>query len=211
MPTEATTKELMAEAFKHPTDQGSDNGFKWDSTSEPWKKMCAVLPCFEALAWPDYDTKCWYEYELFGKPVVIQLWKGHCQQFLGRTNFPGGIGGEVGIYYRDSTRKGLPPLDFLPLPLRGVYQIATRLDPNKLWWPVPEELQPNITWTFKNPMTGKPLFNDPQSDKAYWLTKWMEFDSFNKYEDANDTPTWATGFHMSAVIDDGKNEIILDW
>lgn len=207
-----TLKDLLRQAFEHPTDRGVEGPYQyqWDATSEPWKRLCSMLPCFDDLAWPDYDTKCWYEYELFGQPVVIQLWKGLCQQFLGRTDFPGGIGGEVGIYMRAPGR-ALPPLDFLPLPLQGVYRIATRLAGENLWWPVPEHLQPRITFRFKNPKTGQRLFEDPQSEKTYWLTKWMEFDSFRDYEQKNPTPTWATEFEMSAVIEDDTQTIILDW
>jgi hypothetical protein len=70
------------------------------------KEAAAALPCFAALHWPDYATKV-FDDTLNGKPIVVQLWKGWCQQFLSSPNFPGGIGGEVGIYER-VTGKGFP-------------------------------------------------------------------------------------------------------
>jgi len=73
-------------------------------TSDWWKDMCSILPCFPALAWSGYLTKC-IDTTINGHPVVIQLWKGWCQKFFGRSDFPGGIGAEVGIYRRISKVK----------------------------------------------------------------------------------------------------------
>src|SRR5438045_145702 len=94
----------------------TENGYKFDETSPEWKELCRVLPCFKQVAWPDYSTAI-VEDTIDGKPVVLQLWKGWCQRFLGRDDFPGGIGGEVGIYERVAGR-GFPDdkPDFFPQP-----------------------------------------------------------------------------------------------
>ena len=76
-----------------------DQGYEYVETSEDWKKACLPLPCFAAVWWPDYATKV-VEDTIDGQPVVIQLWKGWCQKFLGDDDFPGGIGAEVGVYHR---------------------------------------------------------------------------------------------------------------
>src|ERR1700686_1042367 len=92
-------------------------GYKYVETSPEWKQLCVGLPCFKEVQWPDYSTKV-VEDTINGRPVVIQLWKGWCQQFLGLENFPGGIGGEVGIYERVQGR-GFPASkpDFFPQPM----------------------------------------------------------------------------------------------
>src|SRR6188508_2673323 len=74
-----------------------ENGYKFVETSPEWKQLCTVLPCFEQVEWPNYPTAV-IEDVIDGKSVSIQLWKGWCQQFLDREDFPGGIGAEVGIY-----------------------------------------------------------------------------------------------------------------
>ncbi|HLM24171.1 MAG TPA: hypothetical protein VK274_03900 [Pyrinomonadaceae bacterium] len=80
-------------AYQEPT------GYKYVETSDELKAAAAALPCFKALQWPDYDSDI-VEDTINGKPVVIQLWKGWCQQFLSSPNFPGGVGAEIGIYER---------------------------------------------------------------------------------------------------------------
>ncbi len=63
----------------------NENGYDFVETSEVWKQLCTVLPCFRQVAWPNYPTAV-VEDTIEGKPVVIQLWKGWCQQFLGRND-----------------------------------------------------------------------------------------------------------------------------
>jgi hypothetical protein len=201
---------ILSAAFDKPTDQGADGAYKWDSTSQPWKDLCSALPCFSALAWPLYDTKV-IEVQLFGQPMVVQLWKGLCPQFLGKTNFPGGVGGEVGIYQRIPGKKLPEDIGFLPLPMRLAYAPLAALGGDKLWWPVPANLQPKLSLTFINLSTGTALFDHAYSDKAYWLTKWMEFDSYGRYAAANKTPLLETGFKLVATVDDGVNPRTFEW
>jgi hypothetical protein len=109
---------LKRKPMPDPTVRTVDSrGYDFDETSPSWKEECRALPCFKDIRWPDYDT--WVVEDVIdGQPVVIQLWKGWCQQFLGRSDFPGGIGAEVGVYRR-IPGKALPAdLSFVPLPLR---------------------------------------------------------------------------------------------
>ena len=74
--------------FTWPTLALTDaNGYSYVETSERWKELCSGLPCFAALQWPGYATEV-VESEIDGEPVVIQLWKGWCQKFLGLPFFP---------------------------------------------------------------------------------------------------------------------------
>lgn len=181
-----------------PTKSSKDsNGYEYVEVSDAWAKMCSALPCFPALHWPDYDTKC-IEMKIDGHDVVVQLWKGRCDKFLGQKEFPGGIGGEVGIYRRIPGH-GLPDnLDFLPLTIRTLYEAAVKLGGNNLWWPYPE-LGVTMTFEFINPKTGHTFFK-AGPETGYWLTKWMRFTSYTKYKKANKNPTWATGYIMKATV-----------
>ena len=185
--------------LEHPTDLTTDRrGYQCDSTSSLWKQLCMALPCMEGLAWPGYDTKV-VESTLDGEPIIIQLWKGYCPQFFGRTNFPGGIGGEVGVYRRMKGRKW-PRLDFLSPMLQLMLQGLAGMAQNKYWWPDPE-LQPEIDFTLFNRKTQSVLLHVPP-EKTYWSNRWMQFDSYRKYEKENaEVPTWATEYKMVYTID----------
>lgn len=92
------------------TNIDQKDGYEYIETAKPWKAMCATLPCFAEMWWPGYLTKV-VRTKIRGHDVVIQLWKGWCQRFLGHhANFPGGIGAEVGIYRKvagdEQTAKG---------------------------------------------------------------------------------------------------------
>jgi hypothetical protein len=182
----------------NPTVHSTDaSGYKFDATSPEWKEACAVLPCFAALQWPDYSTKCIPD-TINGKPVMIQLWKGRCEQFLGRVDFPGGIGGEVGVYVRVPEGRPLPELKMLPLLMRPFYIAAAALGSDHLWWPEPK-LATTINFTLTNPKT-KTEFLSTGPEKTYWLNKWMQFASFSQYEKQNQVPTWSTEFIMNYTI-----------
>lgn len=154
------------------------NGNKYLETSEEWKEACSVLPCFKQIAWPDYSTVV-IEDHINGKPVVIQLWKGWCQQFLGMESFPGGIGGEVGIYERVAGR-GFPveKPDFLPHPVWNFLKAASKLSDGDFWWPVAEKNE--IEFDFINPINNTVMFH-AGPEKTYWMNKWMDPDSYEKY------------------------------
>jgi len=87
-----------------------------------------------------------------GQSVVIQLWKDTCQKFLGLQNFPGGVGGEVGVYHRmpGRLRPTLQSLSFLPQAF-AAFIVATiaNLSDNQLWWAFPE-INTQIQFTLTN-------------------------------------------------------------
>jgi hypothetical protein len=167
----------------------AERGASYNETSEWWKDMCTAFPCFFAMQWPGYVSDI-VEDVIDGQPVVIQLWKGYCAKFLGFAGvraFPGGIGAEVGIYRRIPGKSRLPQAPFLQGDLSAkVSQALTNLTDNELWWPAPE-LGTTLEFNFIDPVTGDTVFSaGPQ--KSYWLTKWMEPDDYQKYQDAQPTP-----------------------
>ena len=155
-----------------------ENGYKFVETSDEWKEACTVLPCFKQVEWPDYPTEV-IEDVIDGKPIVIQLWKGWCQQFLGRDDFPGGIGGEVGIYER-VTGQGFPAArpNFFPETMWTPLHATSTLAGDEFWWPVAELNE--IEFNFINPMTGKVMFR-AGPERTYWLNKWMDTESYDDY------------------------------
>jgi hypothetical protein len=165
---------------KIPTLQDKDHrGYDFVETSEWWKTMCEPLPSFAEVWWPDYATKV-IEETIGGKPVVIQLWKGWCQRFLGRDDFPGGIGAEVGIYRREAGRvlpENLPDLpgrtaDFL---LRGLSRVVH----DRFWWPFPA-LDAEVDFELVNPRTND-VFFAAKPQRTYWRNRWMNPDSYEHY------------------------------
>jgi hypothetical protein len=154
------------------------NGYRFVETSEEWKEHCTVLPCFRQVEWPNYPTGV-LEDVIDGKPVVIQLWKGWCQTFLGRDDFPGGIGGEVGVYER-VTGRGFPTgrPQFLPEPMWIFLRQASSSANGDFWWPVAEQYE--IEFDFINPITDTVMFHaEPQF--TYWRNMWMDIDSYESY------------------------------
>lgn len=155
-------------------------GYKYTETSPELKQAASGLPCFKALQWPDYATTI-VEDTINGKPVVIQLWKGWCQQFLSSDKFPGGIGAEVGIYER-VTGRGFPAAkpDFFPEAAWLFMREASKHANGDFWWPVAE--QNEIEFEFINPVNNTTAFTaGPQ--RTYWLTKWMDTDSYDTYKE----------------------------
>lgn len=161
-----------------PVIRYKENGYDFDETSPEWKELCSVLPSFKQVEWPDYSTTV-VEDTINGKRVVIQLWKGWCQQFLGRDDFPGGIGGEVAVYER-VTGRGFPAdrPDFFPEPMWAFLHEASKGADGDFWWPV-EELN-EIEFSFINPITNTEMFH-AGPEKTYWMNKWMDTDSYNEY------------------------------
>ena len=158
-----------------------ERGYAYVETSESWKEMCGGLPCFIALQWPDYASTC-VETKIDGDDVVIQLWKGWCQKFLGMADFPGGIGAEVGVYRRISGRNQVDSslLSSLPAPLVALIEAAITLGKDDLWWPFPE-LQTRLEFTLINPITQQVFFT-AGPETSYWLAKWMNDDSYDQYQ-----------------------------
>jgi hypothetical protein len=141
--------------------------------------MCRALPCFKALQWAGYATTV-VEDTINGQPVVIQLWKGWCPQFLGLPNFPGGMGAEVGVYRRIPGKTLPADQSFVPAGLRPLLQALDFLDPQGLWWPY-LELGTTISFTLTNRETNQAFFTTGP-EQTYWLNRWMQPASFDKYK-----------------------------
>jgi len=164
-----------------PTIQSTDSrGYTYTENSPWWKQMCTVFPCFPALQWPGYATTA-IDDVIDGEKVVIQLWKGWCPKFLGLTNFPGGVGLEVGVYRRIPGKGRPTSLPFLPPPIAAfiLSNLANLVD-NNIWWPFTEKTW-TIESTFVNPITGQAVFTVPPQ-QTWWQTKWMNDPSYAKYE-----------------------------
>jgi hypothetical protein len=181
----------------------ASDSYTYDETSESWKRLCEQLPCFDALQWPDYSSTH-VDATIMGQPVVIQLWKGWCQKFLGLSSFPGGVGAEVGVYRRIPGKARPTSLPFLPkaLELMVLHQLQQLAD-NDLWWPYPE-LGATVEYTLINPVTNQPFFTaGPES--TYWLAKWMFDDSYSRYQSslgAGNTPTFSANYLLNYKVAD---------
>lgn len=157
-----------------------------NETSESWKVLCGGLPCSLALQWPGYSTAI-VEDVIAGEPVVIQLWKGWCPKFLGLNAFPGGIGGEVGVYRRMPGRARPAALPFLPQPFANKFldMLATVADEN-LWWPFPE-VGATLKFQMVHPDSGAEVIA-AGPETSYWLAKWMEDASYKDYAKRRGAP-----------------------
>jgi hypothetical protein len=87
------------------------------------------------------------------------------------------------------TRPTLESLSFLPRPFAAfiIANIANLTD-DKLWWAYPE-LNTRVTFTLTNPVTNQAFFTG-DSETTYWLSKWMDDDSYEQYQSnqRNHTP-----------------------
>lgn len=189
------------------------NDTMFNETSESWKAMCSVLPCSLALQWPGYSTAI-VEDVIDGNSVVIQLWKGWCPKFLGPVVqvFPGGVGGEVGIYRRIPGKVRPASLPFLPSSLEALIldSLASAADED-LWWPFPE-LATRVEFTLHNPVSGEVFFNaGPQS--SFWLAKWMDDASYKAYaEGLGAPPTILSPWYIDgAAVPASPDGFVLDF
>jgi hypothetical protein len=191
---------MDTKTLQSPTIPSVDaNGYEYVENAPWWKDACAKLPCFAALRWPDYDTKV-IEETVDGQPIVIQLWKGWCQKFLGLDNFPGGVGAEIGIYRRPQGDEAIEIPQRLPKALRHLLQSGMEAAEHDLWWPYPE-LQTSLTFDFVNPKNGEKVFS-AGPEKTYWLCKWMDEESYLKYRLAHfgKTPMWGAQYRLDFTV-----------
>jgi hypothetical protein len=186
-----------------PTNQTVDErGYGYVETAEWWKEACEVLPSFSEVWWPDYSTKV-IEDTINGQPVVIQLWKGWCQKFLGRSDFPGGIGAEVGVYHRVPGKVLPTNLPNFPSKMAAyVLGGLAKLDESHLWWAFPE-LNTTINFELINPKTNEPfLLAGPEV--TYWMNKWMNPGSYEQYksDQGGKVPLFAAEYVLNYQIGD---------
>jgi hypothetical protein len=170
-------------AAKRPTLQVVDpvTGYTYDTSTPVWKNACAPLPSFAALQWPGYATT-YVPDTINGVDVIIQAWMGDCQQFLGRMDYPGGLGGEVGVYVLVPEGRPLPDLTMVPLHLRPLFEVVAGLGATHVWWP-DADMQPEIDFTIVNPVAGDVLVSAPRENN-YWVNRWMEPQSYKRYKAA---------------------------
>jgi hypothetical protein len=192
-------------------------GYSFDETSESWKELCLGLPCFMALQWPDYATAK-FEVTLKGQAAVIQVWKGWCQKFLGLQDFPGGVGGEVGVYRRIPGHARPTSLSGIPQPFAGlILGFLANLPDTHIWWPAPE-LADNVSFNLTNPVNNTNFFGSV-GERTYWNCKWMEDGSYSQYQSDQGkrwwwlppwwpgnslTPPLAIGYRMDLTVN-GQN------
>lgn len=173
--------ETVEADLSDPTVSYKDSrGYGYVETSDRWKQMCTAFPCFAALQWPDYSSTS-FQTKINNKPVVIQLWKGYCEKFLGLSKFPGGIGAEVGVYRFIPGKTRPQALSFLPPSLAAaILRPAASLNDKDLWWAYPE-LETRIQFSLVNPVTGQ-IFFSTGTETTYWLNRWMNPESYEKYK-----------------------------
>jgi hypothetical protein len=210
-------------------EKDTRNGLDYIETSAAWKKLCEPLPCFAELWWPDYLTKV-VRLEIDGKSVIIQLWKGWCQRFLGRwANFPGGMGAEVGIYRKIASDEGpgdgylfekpvkaidrtlhkvRKDLRKVPAKIKPLKKITDQLprrdhpdgDPEGEVWYPYPELNTRLWFKLVNPYNGETFF-ETEKQTTYWLTRWMAPDSYRrKYQKEHATPMFAAQYKLYYTV-----------
>jgi hypothetical protein len=168
----------------------TDGTYGYTETAAWWKQFCAGLPCFMLLGWPDYETAIFDNIPIDGQNVVLQLWRGWCQRFVGLKGMPGGIGAEVGVYRRipgqfqkflhdygldgvvnqvASQKRWIDEFGWIPdgYLTDKFYQLTDA----QTWWPF-TELNAKVEFTLRNPTTNQVLFS-AGGENTYWLCKWM--------------------------------------
>lgn len=173
--------DTVGKSLSNPTVSYTDSrGYSYVETSDNWKQLCTAFPCCNALQWPDYATYA-FNTSINNKPAVVQLWKGNCEKFLGMSQFPGGIGAEVGVYRKIPGKVRPQALSFLPPQVASAILGPIRnLNDSQLWWAYPE-LNARIQFSLVNPITGQ-IFFSTGTETTYWLNRWMNPDSYDKYK-----------------------------
>lgn len=165
-------------------------GLVHNRISPYWAKQCEVLPCFKGVTWKGYAEKIRKDVPLPGTPhkVIVHLWKGHCNKFPLRSDYPGGYGAEVGIYlvrdaawileHANETQRNL---DSYWLGAAGWYALLiaslVRLKPEEKWYPAPE-LKPRLKFRLLDPENNDAVILETQSAESYWCTEWLRDSSY---------------------------------
>lgn len=205
-----------------------DRGYHYTETAVWFKQVCAGLPCFRALGWPDYRTLVVENVQIDGHDVVLQLWKGWCQRFLGMDGMPGGVGAEVGVYRRipGQLQKFLGQIgnidvfqglkkhvhgELVKYAIQVLQELAARAD-DPVWWPFPE-LNAKVDFKLINPNTGNVLFRS-KPEHTYWNCKWMTPDDYdNKYKSnsANQAPLVSCDYILEYTVKGKRDELSGVW
>ncbi len=147
----------------------------YEYTELPPEELAQSYPCTPAMHWPGYDTKV-IDTEIDGRAVVIQLWKGFCPAYM--PGLPGGIGAEVGIYFKN----------WIP----------------GCWWPDFQHKK-NISYTLVNPVTKEEFFS-AGPENVWWLHKWMTVPSYEEYKKTHKVPDSPTEYALKYAIN-GKQDV----
>ena len=179
--------------------------YEFVEVSEIWMGICSKIACGPWVQFPGYsETHRYNAYIPKVGPVIIQLWKGFCPS-LGETaknydylkglvnllnlgsDFPGGIGAEVGIYR---------PIG----KTATMYDAATSQTPIGIgeWEPL---VDPDLKISFQlvNPETGEVLV-DAEEKNTWWRTKWMTAESFESYKQKHSVPAALKNFDFTKFL-----------
>jgi hypothetical protein len=175
-------------------------GYEYVETSDWLKQVCSLLPCCEALEWPDYATEIVCDV-IDGEDVIIQLWKGWCPKLF--DDFPGGVGAEVGVYRRILGRAMPRSLPLLPARATACLTSLAEIGDEVLWWPFPE-LNARIEFKLINPMTNQTFFS-AGPETTYWMNKWMNHGSYAAYQRGqgkrwSELPSWWLGNSVTPFL-----------
>jgi hypothetical protein len=179
-----------------------EHGYGYVVTAHWWKNAFASVPSCSTVWWPDYSTKV-VDIIIDGQPAVIQLWLGWCQKFPGRNGFPGGIGGEVGVYRRIPGKRPEPPHQAVPQEISDLF-LGLAEGQDDLWWAYPE-LNTTLEFELINPHTGRTFFK-AGPEKTYWLSRWMTPDGYERFKNDHqgDFPLFSVNYLMQYKIN-GKS------
>jgi hypothetical protein len=169
-----------AAALANPTVPSMFNAYNCVATSDVWKMACAPLPSSLGVAWPGYATTAVFA-NVNGRDIVIQPWLGWCQNFMGRANFPGGYGAEIGIYVRVPRDRPIPDSPLLPKGVEVLLKGAQLFGGDHLWWPDPD-CQFDMSFKVVNPKTNTVMLEASTDKPTYWLNRWLTPDSYGKYK-----------------------------
>lgn len=157
---------------------GGTTSSRYIFTELPPEDWVQGLPCGPWVWLPGYPTH-FFDTNIGGRTVLVQLWKGWCPDYLGQG--AGGVGAEVGIYNRD-----------------GWF-------PGAFWWPDYQH-EKRIEFTLINPVTAGVFFTDDNPGPIWWAHKWMKFPSYDQYKiDQNNRVPASTEQYILRYQIDGRS------
>lgn len=177
----------------------NENGFGYVQANDAFATLCLPLPCWSGLRWDGYPSVT-REAVVRGEKVVIQAWKGACENFALLPGHPGGVGGEVGVYRRIP---GCPVPREPPSQLRGSARFDPPQGPCDLWWPFQHD-DTKISFDLLHPKTGELFFRagHEHTRQRFWLSHLMIFDSYRKFESQRPDCPEPTRYRMRVQVDD---------